>query len=135
MNRQAQTSDYHFVAGLAPALSEHVFQQQVVSNRIQIIQASGRRVGFMKHYLLWENLPFLEVIIVSESERNKGIGKLAIHQWESALIAQSHCVCCVSTQVNEQAQHFWRAIGYQDCGVLMLPGRPSELFMQKQLAA
>ena len=42
-----------------------------------------------------------------------------------------------STQVDEKAQHFYRKIGYQDCGGLIvnIPGyeQPMELFMSKGL--
>lgn len=42
-----------------------------------------------------------------------------------------------STQVDENAQHFYRKLGYQDAGGLLLnsPGfeQPMELFLVKQL--
>ena len=42
-----------------------------------------------------------------------------------------------STQEDEEAQHFYRAIGYKDCGELKLPfpgyEQPTELIMGKAL--
>lgn len=42
-----------------------------------------------------------------------------------------------STQVDEQAQHFYRKMGYKDCGGLLLdiPGyeQPMEMFLSKAL--
>ena len=43
----------------------------------------------------------------------------------------------VSTQVDEQAQHFYRKLGYQDAGglVITIPGyeQPMELFLIKKI--
>ena len=38
-----------------------------------------------------------------------------------------------STRSVEDAQHFYRAIGYRDCGELRLPDEPEELFLRKEL--
>ena len=43
----------------------------------------------------------------------------------------------LSTQVDEDAQHFYRKLGYKECGslILDLPGyaQPMEMFMSKGL--
>lgn len=43
-----------------------------------------------------------------------------------------------STQVDEQAQHFYRKIGYKECGgfIVNIPGyeQPMEIFMSKGIA-
>lgn len=38
-----------------------------------------------------------------------------------------------STQVDEDAQQFYRKRGYADCGALNLPGQAAELFLRKSL--
>ena len=42
-----------------------------------------------------------------------------------------------STQVDESAQHFYRKIGYKDCGCLVLDipelEQPMEMFLIKQI--
>ncbi len=51
--------------------------------------------------------------------------------------AAGHALCLTSTQVDEQAQHFYRKLGYQDAGGLLLTSsgfeQPMELFLVKQL--
>lgn len=39
----------------------------------------------------------------------------------------------ISTQADEEAQHFYRKLGYVDCGAWMLDSQPAELFMKKNL--
>lgn len=133
LNRPATADDFPFVTTLAPGLQRPVFQRHVAAGRMQVIDAASAPVGFMKHDVLWETLPFLEIIMLVASCRGHGIGRRAVAQWEAEMAGQGHRVCAVSTQVNESAQHFWRKIGYTDCGVLTLPHRPTELFLFKSI--
>jgi hypothetical protein len=98
-----------------------------------MIAPAGIPVGFLKFYVLWENLPFLEVIILREDCR--GLGREAVRQWEREMAARSFTRAVISTQADETAQGFWRRIGYGDCGSLNLPGRPIELFMFRDITA
>ena len=38
-----------------------------------------------------------------------------------------------STRSDEEAQHFYRGLGYTDCGALLLPGEPLELIFRKEI--
>jgi hypothetical protein len=57
--------------------------------------------------------------------------------WESEMADRGYKVCMTSTMVNEESQHFYRKIGYKDCGCLVLdiPGfeQPMEMFLIKAL--
>ena len=50
---------------------------------------------------------------------------------------RGHGMVLTSTQVDEDTQHFYRRLGYKDCGGLSLDlpvyEQPMELFMVKQL--
>ncbi len=43
--------------------------------------------------------------------------------WEAQLIQAGHGMVLVSTQSDESAQHFYRKLGYRDCGYLLLDAR------------
>ena len=49
--------------------------------------------------------------------------------------SQGYGMIMTSTQVDEEAQHFYRKLGYKDCGgfVVDIPGfeQPMEMFMIK----
>ena len=55
--------------------------------------------------------------------------------WERDMKAQGYGMLLTSTQVDEEAQHFYRKLGYRDCGgfVIDLPpfAQPMELFLLK----
>ena len=86
---------------------------------------------------LWENLPFLSLLFIREEHRGKGFGKLAMQHWESALKRQGFQMALTSTQSDESAQHFYRKLGYKDCGCLVINegplAQPAELFLSKML--
>ena len=57
--------------------------------------------------------------------------------WESDMRAQGYTHVLTSTQSDESAQHFYRSLGYRDCGglVMDIPGheQPMELFLVKAI--
>ena len=77
------------------------------------------------------------MLVVEEGARKKGCGRLLMARWEADMRAQGHGMLLTSTQADEEAQHFYRKLGYRDCGVLTvdIPGyaQPAELFLSKAL--
>lgn len=55
--------------------------------------------------------------------------------WEKDMRQQGYGMLLTSTQADENAQHFYRKLGYKDCGgcVIDIPGyaQPMELFFVK----
>ena len=53
--------------------------------------------------------------------------------WEGEMRAQGFNMVLLSTQVDEKAQFFYRKLGYQDCGCLVLHhcpmAQPLEMFL------
>ena len=75
--------------------------------------------------------------LISEKYRRQGFGQQAMAQWEARMKGQGCAQVLISTQVDEDAQHFYRKIGYKDIGGIILdfPGyeQPMEMFMAKLL--
>ena len=57
--------------------------------------------------------------------------------WEADMKKQGFGMLLTSTQVDENAQHFYRKLGYKDCGGLVIDipryAQPMELFMIKAI--
>src|SRR5262245_25581347 len=129
MLRAATDGDFGFLRGFSSEPDDVRLRAQIRDDRLRIIEPDGTPVGFIKFYVLWEILPFIEVIILREDRRRRGLGTQAVRQWEREMAARAFARVLTSTQADETAQEFWRRIGYVDCGALSLPGRPIELFM------
>jgi ribosomal protein S18 acetylase RimI-like enzyme len=132
--RAAKDTDFAFLRGFSSEPRDDQLRAQIRDGRLRIVETSDGPVGFIKFYILWEVLPFIEVIIIRTDCRGRGIGRAAIRRWEEEMSARSFQRAITSTQSDETAQYFWRRIGYQDCGSLSLPGRPVELFMYRDIS-
>ena len=60
---------------------------------------------------------------------------MLMERWEHDMKTQGYGMLLTSTQVDENAQHFYRKLGYKDCGgfVVDIPKyeQPMELFLVK----
>ena len=67
--------------------------------------------------------------------QGKGYGKKLMEYWENDMKSQGYGMLLTSTQVDEEAQHFYRKLGYKDCGGLIIDNpkyeQPMELFLSK----
>ena len=75
------------------------------------------------------------MLFIDFDNHRKGYGKMLMEYWEKDMKAQGYGMLLTSTQVDEEAQHFYRKLGYKDCGgfVIDVPGyeQPMEMFMIK----
>ena len=67
----------------------------------------------------------------------EGFGMQLMERWERDMKSDGYRMVMTSTQVDEQAQHFYRRLGYKDAGgfVVNTPGyeQPMELIMVKSI--
>ena len=94
-------------------------------------------MGLMHYSVLWDTLPFLNLIYVEKAHRKKGIASKAMTLWEEDMKRQGYKMVLLSTQVDEGAQHLYRKSGYIECGALLMNDtpfeQPMEMFMRKLL--
>jgi len=118
-------------------MSEREFELKVRDKRGYIISNGEKPIGILRYNLFWDNTPFLTLIHLEEAHQRRGFGKQAILQWEAEMRTLGYKLVLTSTQVNEPAQHFYRALGYIDKGALFLDHtpieQPQEMFMLKIL--
>jgi ribosomal protein S18 acetylase RimI-like enzyme len=78
---------------------------------------------------------FCTKLFVDSNYQGKGYGKKLMEHWENDMKSQGYGMLLTSTQVDEEAQHFYRKLGYKDCGgfVIDVPGyeQPMEMFLVK----
>ncbi len=135
--RYVQPEDKFFWYSLDKHLPEEEFDNKVRDKRGYVLLEDGVPLGLLRYNLFWDNTPFCTLLFVGWNVQGKGYGRKLMEYWEADMKAQGYGMVLVSTQVDEEAQHFYRKLGYKDCGgfTLDIPGyeQPMELFMSKGL--
>ncbi len=131
--------DKDFWFSLDKHISESEFLLKVRDKRGYVIKASEKPIGVMRYNLFWDIIPFLNLIYFEEAFRGKGYGTSAMMHWESEMCKLGHKIAMTSTMVEESSQHFYRKLGYKDCGCLIKDMPPfvetMEMFMMKQISS
>jgi ribosomal protein S18 acetylase RimI-like enzyme len=118
-------------------LSKSEFALKIRDRRGYIISDGDKPVGIMRYNLFLDIIPFLTLIHLDEAYQGKGFGKQSMLFWENEMRELGHKMVMTSTQVDEEAQHFYRKLGYIDKGCLFFDDtpfeQPQEMFMIKVL--
>ena len=129
--------DKSFWFTLDKHLGEDEFARKVRDKRSYIISDNDKPIGIMRYNLFWDNTPFLSLIYIEETAQGQGFGRQAMLHWEDEMCGLGYKMVMTSTQADEQAQHFYRKLGYVDRGCLVLDCTPfeqaQEIFMVKVL--
>ena len=129
--------DKPFWYSLDRHLPEEEFANKVRDKRGYVLEVDGKAVGLLRYNLFWDNTPFCTLLFIDWEHQKKGYGRLLMEHWEADMKEKSYGMVLTSTQVDEEAQHFYRQLGYKDCGgfVPTVPGyeQPMELFFEKAL--
>ena len=135
--RYVTPSDRAFWFSLDAHLPQAGFDEKVARREGYVLLSDGQPVGVMRYNLFWDSVPFLTMIYFAEDARRKGLGREAMLGWEKEMAEQGYDLLMTSTQANEEAQHFYRTLGYKDCGCLVMdmPGyeQPLEVFLAKKI--
>ena len=136
--RHVQESDYAFWVSLDQYLSKDQFMQKVRDKMGYILLVNDEPVGLLRYNLFWDEHPFCTMLYVKKAKQRAGYGKAMMGFWEKEMQQRGHKMLLTSTQVDEEAQHFYRKLGYQDAGSLLITvpeyQQPMELFLLKRIA-
>jgi GNAT superfamily N-acetyltransferase len=77
--------------------------------------------------------PFINYLWLIEDFRKKGIGRQLVDFLIQLTKDKNNDAIFTSTQADEEGQHFWRKIGFEDSGGLTFKKEPFELIMIKYL--
>ncbi|MCM1187363.1 MAG: GNAT family N-acetyltransferase [Lachnoclostridium sp.] len=108
--------------------------QKSIADKKVLIMFNDAFSGWLRYNLFWDSIPFMNMLYLLEDFRGKGYGKQLVDFWEREMQSRQYKIVMTSTQSDEQAQFFYRRIGYVDCGALLLPNEPLEIILSKSLA-
>ncbi len=130
--RIANKSDLKFLLEndrhISPKRLEHI----ICDGLIYVACIESSPAGWLRFSYMWGIIPFMDLLYVLEANRGQGIGRGIVEKWEYAMFQSGAEFILTSTQADETAQHFYRKLGYQDCGAIFIPGQmPAEIFLRK----
>jgi len=128
--RYVTESDKSFWFSLDEYMSVKEFDLKVRDQRGYVISDGNQPIGVMRYSLFWDNLPFLNLIHLEEAFQGEGFGKQAIQVWENDMRELGYSMVMTSTQVDEEAHHFYRKLGYVEKGSLTFDHTPYEQPME-----
>jgi len=129
----ADNQDYEYLKNHDPHIRADTLQDKIAAREVIVLKEDGRQIGWLRYCLFSDVIPFMSMLYVEESYRSKGLGKKLVLFWESEMKRMGYTLVMTSSQSDEQAQHFYRKLGYKDSGALLLPGDPLEIVFLKHL--
>ena len=133
----ATFQDLDFIDQHDPLLRRPVLSEKIGREEVYVAEESGRSVGLARFNYFCDLDPFLTLIFVLETQRRRGFGRQLIRFWEQQMRGRGHRFLLTSTQADEDAQFFYRKIGFEDTGSMLFPGYQvsTELVLMKRLKA
>lgn len=137
--RHISERDQAFWFTLDHYLPEDQFRQKVRDKMGYVLLVNDVAVGLLRYNLFWDEHPFCTMLYVADSYQGKGYGRALMEFWENEMQQLGYRMLMASTQVDENAQHFYRKLGYQDAGSLLITvseyQQPMEMFLIKGIEA
>lgn len=135
--RYVQSEDKKFWYSLDKHLPEKEFDKKVCDKQGYVLLDNNKPIGILRYNLFWDNTPFCTMLFIEPNNQRKGYGKKLVEYWEAEMKLQGYGMIMTSTQVDEEAQHFYRKLGFKDCGgfVIDIPEfeQPMEMIMIKSI--
>lgn len=135
--RYVTQGDKNFWFELDKHLAEAEFEKKVRDRQGYVLFDGDEPVGILRYNLFWDNTPFCTMLYIRHDRQKSGYGRSLMQFWEDDMRRLGYGMLFTSTQEDEEAQHFYRKLGYEDCGSLTItyPGfeQPPELLLSKAL--
>lgn len=131
--RLAQTNDLKILSLNDKHINKGELENLIRLNRVYIIEINGKFIGWLRYNMFWDNTPFMNMLYISEENRDQGFGKLLVEHWESEMKVLGYNTVMTSTASDEYAQHFYMKLGYKVVGGFTPFGDPFEVILSKQI--
>jgi len=131
--RYAEITDYSWLREHDKHISEEILITKIESKEIYVVEENRELIGWLRYNLFWDNVPFMNLIYFLEKYRRKGMGKKLVNYWENEMKKKGYKNVLTSTQSNEEAQHFFKKIGYAEIGGFNYLDRASEIIFCKKI--
>jgi ribosomal protein S18 acetylase RimI-like enzyme len=130
----ASEIDFQFIFDNDRHVSKDLIKTKLSEKEILIARDQDSKIiGWLRYNYFWDNTPFMNMLYLNEDYRGKGVGTELVRFWENEMKKKGYELLMTSTLANEQAQHFYRKLGYKDSGSLLLENEPLEIIFTKSI--
>lgn len=133
MIRYATENDIEIISKYDKHISKEELENIIKLQRVIVMFEDNNFIGWLRYNLFWDNTPFMNMLYLLDNKRGKGKGSQLVAFWENEMKNKKYQFVLTSTQSNEDAQFFYRKLGYIDSGSLLLPNEPLEIILYKNL--
>lgn len=135
--RCAREEDRDFWFFLDRHIADSEWSEKLRRRELYVLTENGIPSGLLRYSLFWDSIPFCNLIYIAKPCRGNGFGRLLMEHWEQDMRERGFGLAMTSTQSDEGAQHFYRRLGYADCGGFIIPvsgyEQPLEIIFAKGL--
>lgn len=135
--RYVQDEDRTFWFKLDKHLPDSQFEKKIRDKMGYVLFENNVPAGLLRYNLFWDNTPFCTMLYIDSESQGKGYGRKLMEYWEKDMKTMGYGMLMTSTQVDEDAQHFYRKMGYKGSGglIINIPGyeQPMEMFFVKKI--
>ena len=133
MLRYANQNDIEIISKYDKHISKEELKNIIELQRVIVMFEDSNFIGWLRYNLFWDNIPFMNMLYLLDNERVKGKGSKLVAFWENEMKNKKYDFVLTSAQSNEEAQFFYRKLGYIDGGALLLPNEPLEIILYKKI--
>jgi ribosomal protein S18 acetylase RimI-like enzyme len=131
--RYAEKNDFLWLTKHEKHISEKILKKKIENTELYVVENNGKLIGWLRYNLFWDNIPFINMLYFLEEYRRNGIGTKLVKYWENEMKQKGYKNVLTSTLSNEEAQHFYRKMGYKEIGGLKYFDEPYEIIFHKTL--
>lgn len=131
--RLAKTMDFETLAAHDRHIAPQELRRSLDAGRVLVVYDEGTFVGWLRWNLFWDSIPFMNMLYLLDGCRRQGIGRQLVGEWERRMAQEGYTYLMTSTQSDEQAQHFYRKMGYNEIGAMVPLGEPLEILFGKKV--
>jgi len=136
----ATSDDLKYLKKNDDHISPEKVAEKVERRQVIIVKDETTPIGWLRFGYLYDEIPFINMIALEDEHQKQGIGSKLVKFWEEEMKKAGYDMALTSSQANEEAQHFYRKLGYEDAGSLLginnepeSVGVPAEVFFLKKL--
>lgn len=113
-----------------PAKEEYKKKIETRPEQILVLKEDDEIVGVMRWAMFWDYIPYTCYLNVSDKCRGKGYAKKALMYWENKMQEEGWPMVMCSIPTDDGAQHFYRKMGYKECGCFTILEGPLKQAME-----